>query len=72
MNKLCKDCQYFKISYEPQRIGGQLVDFGQARCDKYNLVTDFVTHKKFEKLTCQYEVIKGGKNEDISQGRKCI
>ena len=52
MSKLCKDCEYFKISYEPQRIGRQLVDWGQAKCEKYNLVTDFRSHSKFNTLTC--------------------
>lgn len=49
---LCKDCKHFKIDYEPYKIGGQLVDWGRASCKKHNLVTDFRSHNKFEKLFC--------------------
>ena len=57
----CKDCKYFHVKYEPQRIGGQLVDLGQAECRKYNLVTDFCTHSKFEWLECvEKQDISGG------------
>lgn len=52
---LCKNCEYFKIDYEPQRICGQIVDFGRASCKKHNLVTDFSTHSKFETLYCVEE-----------------
>lgn len=57
----CKDCKYFNIKYEPQRIGGQLVDWGQAECQKYNLVTDFKSHTKFNWLECvDQQDISGG------------
>ena len=52
---LCKDCDYFRIKWEPQKIGGQLVDWGQAECVKHDLVTDFRSHKKFETLECVEE-----------------
>lgn len=52
---LCKDCEHFHIDYEPQKIGGQMVDFGRASCKKHNLVTDFRTHSKFETLSCVEE-----------------
>lgn len=49
---LCKDCPHFHIDYEP--IKG--VDFGRASCDKYDLITDFLDHRKFKRLTCvEYE-----------------
>ena len=49
---LCKDCEHFRIKWEPQKIGGRCVDWGQAECKKHDLVTDFKTHSKFEKLSC--------------------
>ena len=48
----CKDCEYFKIEYEPYKSGGVCWDMGLARCIKHDLVTDFITHKKFAKLEC--------------------
>lgn len=48
----CKDCEHFKIEYEPYKSGGVCWDTGLARCMKHDLVTDFITHKKFEKLEC--------------------
>ena len=52
MSKLCKDCPHFHIACEPEKIGGQLVDWGRAECNKYNLCVDFVSHKKLEALVC--------------------
>lgn len=46
--KLCKYCKYFEVISEP--IKG--VDFGVAKCNKYNLYVDFITHKKFTWLSC--------------------
>ena len=51
--KLCKDCKHFHIQCEPYKVGGQIWDFGLARCEKYNLVTEFISHKKFETLSCK-------------------
>lgn len=48
----CKDCQYFKILYEPIRTTGALWDLGRAKCEKHNLITDFANHGKFERLEC--------------------
>ena len=48
----CKDCKHFKIEYEPYKSGGVCWDTGLARCMKHDLVTDFITHKKFETLEC--------------------
>ena len=59
---LCKDCEYFCIDYEPQRIGGECLDWGRASCKKYNLVTDFRTHSKFKKLSCIEE-----KEDEVNQ-----
>lgn len=48
MAKLCKDCEHFHIVREPVKD----VDFGLAECKKYNMVTDFLDHKKFKWLSC--------------------
>ena len=52
-NRLCKDCEHFKILYEPIRTNGRIWDFGRAICDKHDLITDFANHKKFDHLYCQ-------------------
>ena len=49
--KLCKDCSHFGIQMEPLRG----VDFGLARCDKHNLVTEFLSYRKFSWLSCVEE-----------------
>lgn len=48
----CKDCEHFKIMYEPLKDKGVIWDFGRARCEKHNLITDFANHRKFERLEC--------------------
>lgn len=49
---LCRNCPHFRIIREPEKIGDQLVDWGTAACDKYDMVTDFNSHRKFEWLSC--------------------
>ena len=49
---LCKDCEYFKINYQPLGRGKDMLDWGRASCRKYNLVTDFRTERKFKTLNC--------------------
>ena len=49
---ICKDCTHFHIKYEPLRSGGQLWDLGQAECKKHDLVVDFASHRKLNKLRC--------------------
>lgn len=44
----CKDCEHFHICYEP--IKGS--DTGMAECRKHDLVVDFLSHKKLERLEC--------------------
>lgn len=48
---LCKDCPHFHIrcEYEDE------YRLGEAVCDKYNLITDFRSKKKFETLECVEE-----------------
>ena len=45
---LCKDCEHFEIAYEPIKHW----DMGLARCNKYNLVLDFLDRRKFKWLSC--------------------
>lgn len=50
----CVDCVHFHIRQEPLRDygGGIPWDFGLAECDLYNLVVDFASHRKLNRLTC--------------------
>lgn len=52
---LCKNCKHFKIQSEPYKYIGYHKEPGQAICDKYNLIVDFFSHKKFDNLTCWNE-----------------
>ena len=52
VNKVCKDCPYFKIIINPVRADGELFELGQARCEKYNMLVDFADHRKLNKLEC--------------------
>lgn len=49
----CRDCPYFHIEYMPLKSGGLCWDSGRARCDKYNLVVDFISSRQLDKLTCK-------------------
>lgn len=55
---LCKECERFEILCEPMKD----VDFGHAVCKKHKLVTDFLSHKKFEWLSCIEEERKDGED----------
>ena len=44
----CIECEYFKILYPPM---GKY-DNGRAECKKYDLVVDFFSKQKLNKLTC--------------------
>lgn len=52
VNKLCKDCPYFKIIINPVRVDGELFELGQACCEKYHMICDFSDHRKLNKLEC--------------------
>ena len=52
VNKLCNDCQYFKIIINPVRADGELFELGQARCEKYNMVVDYTNNRKLNNLEC--------------------
>jgi len=49
---LCKDCEYFKITCEPHKAEKLILDWGEARCTKHNLVVNFCSHGKFNWLSC--------------------
>ena len=49
--KLCKDCPHFHIRSEYRSE----IEWGEAVCDKYDLITDFRTKAKFELLGCVEE-----------------
>ena len=46
--KLCKDCEHFHILCEYENP----YEWGEAVCEKHNLITDFRSRKKFETLCC--------------------
>lgn len=50
--KLCKDCEYFHIKWQPKHYEGMFTDAGMAVCTKHDLVTEFITNKKFLTLYC--------------------
>ena len=56
--KKCRECEHFHIVQQP--IKGW--DFGMAKCDKYNMVVDFVSMRKVNTLECVSE-LERGKNE---------
>ena len=58
----CVDCEYFKILYGPQIIGGECWDFGKAECRKHNLEVDFRNYGKIRRLTCIED--SNGKTQD--------
>ena len=61
MIKRCKDCEHFHIKYQPKQYERLFTDFGQAACDKYDLVVDFKTNKKFDTLYCIKSEVEDGK-----------
>lgn len=50
--KKCKDCEYFHIIDRPQIIGGECWDWGRVECQKYNLISDYFSKQKLNRLTC--------------------
>ena len=49
---MCKDCKDFHVIAEPIKADGDVLDLGMAKCDKYNMVVDFIDHRKLNKLEC--------------------
>jgi isoprenylcysteine carboxyl methyltransferase (ICMT) family protein YpbQ len=52
----CKDCQHFKVKYEPLRSLGAIWDTGLAVCEKHDLVCDWLTKQQLNRLECVEEV----------------
>lgn len=64
---LCKECEYFEIVREPYRNGGIFLDWGLARCEKHDLVTDFRSYSKFDWLECVEGDASGGMATDTDR-----
>ena len=66
----CKGCYHFHIRQEPLRDSGGGIpwDFGMAECDLYNLVVDFASHRKLNKLECVWD--ESGQSDSSRQGTK--
>lgn len=50
--KICKGCKYFKIIQQPLRVGEDIYDYGMAKCKKHDLVIDFSSMRKVNRLSC--------------------
>jgi hypothetical protein len=61
----CTECKYFKVTQEPLRGTGGVIDLGQARCEKHDLIKDFTHKGQFKHLKpCEYYVdFKDGDKE---------
>ena len=61
----CTECKYFKVTQEPLRGTGGVIDLGQARCEKHDLIKDFSHNGQFKYLKpCEYYVdFKDGDKE---------
>lgn len=54
--KRCVGCESFRILYEPIKDPqGGCWDSGLARCDKHDLVCDFTSARKLNRLVCVEE-----------------
>lgn len=53
MNK-CIDCEHFKIDFPPIKN----FDSGQARCEKYDLVVDYMSKRTLNNLECVEDDLK--------------
>lgn len=47
----CINCEHFKVLYPP--MGNY--DNGQAKCEKHDLVVDYFSKQKLNRLTCVEE-----------------
>lgn len=48
----CVECEYFKVMQEPVRCDGNVYDAGLCKCEKHNLVCDFVSTQQKNNLVC--------------------
>lgn len=52
----CMDCPHFKVVSEPIKAGkGMYWDLGLAKCEKLDLVSNFMNHGQLKKLECAEE-----------------
>ena len=49
--KHCKDCEYFKVICQPMGH----YEAGQAECKKHNMIVDFLSTQKLNRLICVEE-----------------
>lgn len=52
MGMKCMECPHFHIKYGPIKHGKEIWDTGLAKCEKHDLVVDFLSKQKLNKLTC--------------------
>ena len=48
----CRNCEHFHVRYQPLKVGGECYDSGMAECKKYDLVVDFTSTRKLNRLEC--------------------
>ena len=63
----CKDCKDFHIRQKPLKVGRDCYDCGLAECKRYDLVVDFTSTQKLNRLTCVED--RDGYYKDKSEGR---
>lgn len=56
----CKDCEHFEIGYPPMMP----YDSGLAVCKKHNLVCDYTSNRKLNRLTCVEEAENAPQNSE--------
>lgn len=63
----CKDCKDFHIRQRPIKVGRDCYDCGLAECKRYDLVVDFTSTQKLNRLTCVEDI--DGYYKDKAEGR---
>ena len=65
--KRCKNCKDFHIRQKPLKLGRDCYDCGLAECKRYDLVVDFTSTQKLNRLTCVED--RDGYYKDKAEGR---
>ena len=63
----CKNCKDFHIRQKPLKVGRDCYDCGLAECKRYDLVVDFTSTQKLNRLTCVED--RDGYYKDKAEGR---
>lgn len=63
----CKNCKDFHIRQKPLKLGRDCYDCGLAECKRYDLVVDFTSTQKLNRLTCVED--RDGYYKDKAEGR---